>query len=68
LLEEIGVRGYRQITKRHGDYYWYSLNKKMKKLNYTDEISVFSLLKKQITEFEPLKLSIFSLTKHVAII
>jgi hypothetical protein len=56
LLEEIGVRGYRQITKRHGDYYWYSLNKKMKKLNYTDEISVFSLLRKQIAKFEPLKL------------
>lgn len=56
LLEEIGVREYRQITKRHGSYYWYSLNKKMKKLNYTDEISVFSLLRKQITEFGPLKL------------
>jgi len=56
LLEEIGVREYRQITKRHGSYYWYNLNNKMKKLNYTDEVSVFSLLRKQITEFEPLKL------------
>lgn len=56
LLEEIGVREYRQMTKRHGNYYWYSLNQKMKKLNYTDEISVFSLLRKQITKFEPLKL------------
>lgn len=56
LLEEIGVREYRQMTKRHGSYYWYSLNQKMKKLNYTDEISVFSLLKKQITDFEPMKL------------
>jgi len=56
LLEEIGVREYRQMTKRHGSYYWYSLNQKMKKLNYTDEISVFSLLRKQITNFEPMKL------------
>jgi len=56
LLDEIGVREYRQMTKRHGSYYWYSLNQKMKKLNYTDEISVFSLLRKQITEFKPLKL------------
>ena len=56
LLEEIGVREYRKMTERHGNYYWYSLNQKMKKLNYTDEISVFSLVRKQITEFEPLKL------------
>lgn len=56
LLEEIGVREYRQMTKRHGSYYWYSLNNKMKNLNYTDEVSVFSLLKKQITDFEPMKL------------
>lgn len=56
LLEEIGVREYRQMTKRYGSYYWYSLNQKMKKLNYTDEISVFSLLKKQITDFKPMKL------------
>lgn len=56
LLEEIGVREYRQMTKRHGSYYWYNLNNKMKKLNHTDEISVFSLLRKQITDFEPLKL------------
>ena len=28
----------------------------MEKLSNTDEISVFSLLKKQITEFKPLKL------------
>lgn len=56
LLEEIGVREYRQMTKRHGIYYWYSLNKKMKNLSYTNEVSVFSLLRRQITDFEPLKL------------
>lgn len=56
LLDEIGVREYRQITKRYGDYYWYSLNKKMKKLKRADEISVFALLRDEITKFEPLKL------------
>lgn len=56
LLEEIGVREYRRMTERHGNYYWYSLNQKMKKLNYTDEINVFSLLRRQITTFEPMKL------------
>jgi len=56
LLNEIGIREYRQITKRHGDYYWYSLNSKMKKLKQTDEISVFSMLREKITKFEPLRL------------
>lgn len=56
LLEEIGVREYRQMTKRHGSYYWHSLNNKMKNLSHTDEVSVFSLLRKQIADFEPLKL------------
>jgi len=35
---------------------WYSLNKEMKNLSNVDEPSVFSLLRKQITDFEPLKL------------
>lgn len=56
LLDEIGVREYRQMIKRHGDYYWYSLNKKMKKLNKADEVSVFSVLREELTEFKPLKL------------
>ncbi|MFC1626846.1 hypothetical protein ACFL1P_01430 [Patescibacteria group bacterium] len=56
LLDEIGVREYRQMTKRYGDYYWYSLNNKMKKLNKADEIGVFSMLREEITKFEPLRL------------
>ena len=56
LLDEIGVREYRQIIKRYGSYYWYSLNKRMKKLKQTSEISVFSMLKKQLAEFKPMKL------------
>ena len=56
LLEEIGIRELREMTKRYGNSAWYSLNKEMKGLGKTDEVSVFSLLRKQITEFEPLKL------------
>jgi len=56
LLDEIGIREYRQIIKRYGDYYWYSLNKKMKKLKQADEINVFSMLREKIMKFEPLKL------------
>jgi len=56
LLDEMGIREFREITKRYGNSAWYSLNKEMKKLGKTDEISVFSLLKDKITDFEPLKL------------
>lgn len=56
LLEEIGVREYRQMTERHGSYYWYSLNNKMKNLSHRDEASVFSLLRKQLTDFVPMRL------------
>ncbi len=56
LLDEIGVREYRQMTKRYGDYYWYSLNKKMKNLKQADTVGIFSLLRDEITKFEPLRL------------
>lgn len=59
LLDETGLREFRKITKRYGNSVWYSLNKEMKRLDRTDEISVFSLLRKQITKFEPLKLLAF---------
>jgi len=59
LLEEVGIREFREMTKRYGNSAWYSLNKEMKMLGNTDETSVFSLLRKQITEFEPLKLLAF---------
>lgn len=56
LLDEIGIREFREMTKRYGNSAWYSLNKEMKDLGNTDEVSVFSLLRKQINTFEPLKL------------
>jgi len=56
LLDEIGVREFREMTKRYGNSAWYSLNREMKELSKTDEVSVFSLLREQITEFKPLKL------------
>ena len=56
LLDEIGAREFREMTKPYGNPVWYSLNKEMKNLSNVDEPSVFSLLRKQITDFEPLKL------------
>lgn len=56
LLEEMGVREYREMMKMHGNYHWYSLNDKMKKLKRKDAKSVFSLLRDQINIFAPVKL------------
>lgn len=56
LLDEIGVREFREITKRYGNSAWYSLNKEMKNITHTDQLSVFSLLREQVDNFEPLKL------------
>ena len=61
LLDEIGVREYRQITKRYGNYYWYSLNKKMKKLKQINIPSVFSILRDEVNKFKPLRLIDFKL-------
>lgn len=56
LIDEIGVREFREMTKHYGSSAWYSLNKEMKALTQTDEPSIFSLLREQINKFEPLKL------------
>lgn len=56
LLEEIGIREFREIAKRYSNFAWYSLNKEMKAFTQIDEPNIFSLLKEQINKFEPLKL------------
>lgn len=56
LIDDIGTRGFRQLTKRYGQSAWYGLNKEMKQLKTTDEPSVFNLLRKEVTAFKPLRL------------
>ncbi|OGC51770.1 hypothetical protein A2982_00625 [candidate division WWE3 bacterium RIFCSPLOWO2_01_FULL_39_13] len=56
LLDEIGVREYRQIIEPYGNYYWYNLNRKMKELKQPDTTEVFSKLRTEIEKFEPLRL------------
>ena len=56
LLDEIGVREFREMTKRYSNSAWYSLNEEMKDLADTNEPSVFSLLREQINKFEPFRL------------
>lgn len=55
LLDEIGVREFRGITEQYGNSTWYSLNRELKKFRQTNDVSVFALLRKQISEFQPLK-------------
>lgn len=60
LLEELGVREFREVTKRFGKSAWYSLNKDMKNIGVPTNTTVFALLRKQIEEFKPLKLIDFN--------
>lgn len=56
LFEEVGVRGFREATKRYGNQFWYKENGKMKSLNKPKEVEVFQTLRKQLEEFKPLRL------------
>lgn len=57
ILEEIGVREFREISKRFKKDSWYGLNTQMKKYSKTDSFKpVFPFLKKEINEFKSLKL------------
>ena len=59
LLNEVGVREFRQMTKQYGYSTWYSLNKEMKKLNKPAEVDTFSVLRQELNKFEPLHLLAF---------
>lgn len=57
LLDETGVMGFRNITKRFGANRWYRLNQEMKKMNFSKPKSnPFSLLEESIHEFKTFKL------------
>lgn len=56
LLEEIGVREFRQLMGRYSSSAWYSLNKEMKSLKRPEDKSIFALLNDSIINYQPLKL------------
>jgi len=56
LLEEIGVREFRQLIGRYSSSAWYGLNKDMKNLKRSDDKSIFALLNDSITNYQPLRL------------
>jgi hypothetical protein len=56
LLDEVDVREFRKLTDRYGANQWYRLNKSMKELVIKGNIDVFGKLRKQLEEFEQVKL------------
>ena len=55
LICEVGVREFRQLISRFGNYQWYKLNSKFKKLKYKNKLDIFSFLRKEISEFKLLR-------------
>lgn len=55
-FEELGVREFREVTKKLGKNSWYGLNSELKSLVYPQKKDVFSVLKTVIETFKPLKL------------
>lgn len=53
---EVGIREFREITKRFGKNSWYRLNSELNSLVYPQKEDVFSVLKTVIETFKPLKL------------
>lgn len=57
LLDGVGVREFRGMTKRFGDSSWYRINREMKRLKTPQKKpDAFSVLQKALSDFEPLKL------------
>lgn len=56
LLDEIGIREFREITKKYGSSNWYNFNKELKRLNYPQGTNAFLTLRTAISEFKSLKL------------
>ena len=63
LLDEIGIREFREITKKYGSSNWYNFNKELKGLNYPQGTNAFHTLRTAINEFKSLKLVDFQNTK-----
>lgn len=56
LLEEIGVREFREITKRFGKQSWYKLKKDLEEINYPKEDKALTPIKEALTSFETFRL------------
>jgi len=60
LIDKVGVREFREITRKYGKANWYRLNKEMLSLNYPQKEDTFAPIRQCLEEFKPLKLIDFS--------
>ena len=56
IIDKIGIREFREISKRYGQTNWYHLYKEIKSLTFPKTTDVFKTLRDAITDFTPLKL------------
>lgn len=55
LIKEIGIRKFREVTRKFGDNSWYRLNAEIKKVNIT-KTNPFKHIREEIEKFETIKL------------
>ncbi|MGD9116762.1 MAG: hypothetical protein PVJ61_06250 [Dehalococcoidia bacterium] len=56
IIEEVGIREFREITKKHGRANWYRFNKEMVTMGGVPEQQPFATIRQCLKEFKPLKL------------
>jgi len=56
LVDKVGIREFREITRKYGKANWYRLNKEMRSLSYPQKGNSFAVLRLCLEEFKPLKL------------
>jgi len=56
LIDEVGVREFREITRKYGKANWYRLNKEMLSLKYPQREDTFAPIRQCLEEFKPLRL------------
>ncbi len=62
IIAEVGVREFREITKKYSKITWYRLNKEMKEISSVSGQQPFLAIRKCLEEFKPLKLIDFQKT------
>jgi len=56
LIQEVGIREFREITEKFGKNQWYRFNKDFKKINFNNKIEVFKTFRMNLEKFQTIKL------------
>ena len=60
VINEVGIREYREIVKTFGKSNWYRLRKEFDSINYPHTEDIFSPIRNALIEFKALRLVDFS--------